>query len=81
MLAGTGCDLCLAKPEQVPRQHPCEADSCPALHPLPTQCLVTIRAVLPLPAAGLLPQPGAPGTSALTAPKFVLLLPPGWSLP
>lgn len=68
---------CLAKPEQVARQRPCKAESCPGLHPLPTQCLVIIMA---LSAEGLLPQPEAPGTSALTVPKFVLLFPPlPWS--
>lgn len=33
-----------------------------------------------LAAVGLLPQPGASGTSVLTAPKFVLLLFPPWPL-
>lgn len=36
-------------------------------------------AVLLLAAVGLLPQPAAPGTSALTAPKSALLL-PAWPL-
>lgn len=40
---------------------------------------MTIMAVLLLAAVGLLPQPAAPGTSALTAPKSVLLL-PAWPL-
>lgn len=74
------CPKCLAKPEQVTRQHFCEADSCPVLHPLPTQYPVAVMAVLPPAAVGLLPQAGPPGTSAPAAPQFILLLPPAWPL-